>query len=183
MIARTSGIVTLLVLYGLVPAGGPAAAAARPLSSWSVPAAPGVCAGPEMVELRPTQNAPGGRGRMSLTQPGTPFGIAVDSEGRQRYEVAVEITQLRRREGATYIVWAATPELDEVVRLGLLGDDGRIAGEVAWNKFLVFVSEEDEPGTATWAGPILLTGLSPSGRMHTMAGHGPFEDVSCASYY
>lgn len=144
----------------------------------------GVCAAaPEEVRLRPTQNAPGGRGRMVLTPAESAYGIAVDAEGRHRYQVRLEVEQLRRRDGASYVVWAATPELDRFDRLGVLGDGNRVEGEVAWNKFLVFVSEESAPDGERWAGPILLTGLSPSGRMHTMAGHGPFEGVACQDFY
>lgn len=33
-----------------------------------------------------------------------------------------------------------------------------------------------------WAGPVILRGMSRSGRMHTMAGHGPFEQERCAKY-
>lgn len=144
----------------------------------------GACAAaPEEVRLQPTQNAPGGRGRMVLTPAGSAYGIAVDPEGRHRFEVRLEVERLRRREGATYVVWAATPELDRVARLGVLGPENRVEGEVAWNKFLVFVSEESAPDGERWAGPILLTGLSPSGRMHTMAGHGPFEGVACQDFY
>ncbi len=48
---------------------------------------------------------------------------------------------------------------------------------------MVFVSEEATADVQRWQGPILLRGLSPSGRLHTMAGHGPFEDVSCQQVY
>jgi len=134
---------------------------------------------PETVRMRPTQQAPGSRGTMVLMLPNSPYGVTVDSDGRQAYDVRVEIGQLRRRDGLHYVVWAATPELDQFVRLGVLGAENHVSGPVAWNKFLVFVSEEPSADVETWTGPILLTGLSPSGRMHTMAGHGPFEDVSC----
>lgn len=138
---------------------------------------------PESVRLRPTQNAPGSRGSMLLTAPPSPFGITVDAEGHQTQVVVVQVDRLRRRSGATYVVWATTPELDQVTRLGILGDENRVSGPIAWNKFLVFISEEASPDVEHWAGPILLTGLSPSGRMHTMAGHGPFEGVSCSTFY
>jgi hypothetical protein len=116
---------------------------------------------------------------MTLLMRGSPYGVSVEADGRFAYEVTVEIARLRRRGSATYVVWAATSELDQVAKLGVLGEGGRVTGAVSWNKFLVFVSEEASPDGDTWSGPILLTGLSPSGRMHTMAGHGPFEDVDC----
>ena len=152
----------------------PAARALETLSTCGFP--------PEVVRMRPTQQAPGSRASMTLTQPPTPFGIAVDAEGRQVYDVSVQIDQLRRRDGRHYVVWATTPELDQVAKLGVLGDDNHLTGPVTWNKFLVFVTEEMSVDVETWAGPILLTGLSPSGRMHTMAGHGPFEDANCSDF-
>ena len=70
-----------------------------------------------------------------------------------------------------------------MVRIGTLDDTHRIRGEVAWNKFLVVVSLEDEPdAVARWSGPIVLRGLSRSGMMHTMAGHGPYSSEPCATY-
>jgi len=120
---------------------------------------------------------------MTLTPAESAYGISVDTEGRHRFEVRLEIERLRRLPGASYVVWAVTPELDQVARIGALGSESRIEGVIAWNKFLVFVSEETAPDGDRWAGPILLTGLSPSGRMHTMAGHGPFEGVACQDFY
>ena len=138
---------------------------------------------PELVSLRPTQSAPGSRGSMTLTQPTSPFGVTVNPVGNHVYDVTVQVDQLRRRRGAVYVVWAAMPELDEYIQLGALGASNTLTAPLAWNKFMVFVSEEANVEVERWKGPILLTGLSPSGRMHTMAGHGPFEDVSCQQYY
>jgi len=139
--------------------------------------------GPETVPMRPTQSAPGSRGSLTLTQPSSPFGIRVDADGTQAYRISVQVERLRKRPGATYVAWVAKPELDEYVRLGTLGDSNRVEGSVVWNQFLVFVSEEADANAETWAGAIVLTGISPSSRLHTMAGHGPFDDVSCSDFY
>lgn len=37
-------------------------------------------------------------------------------------------------------------------------------------------------GPDMWSGPVVLRGMSRSGMMHTMAGHGPFEQENCAAY-
>lgn len=171
------GILALSYAFGV----GAAPTSPRPAETGREPAAPcGIT--PETVPLRPTQNAPGGRGAMTLVMPESPFGVTVEADGRYVFDVTVEVSSLRRRDGLSYVVWAATPELDQVVRLGLLDDALRVTGRVSWNKFLVFVSEEASPEPERWSGPILLTGLSPSGRMHTMAGHGPFEGVECENF-
>lgn len=138
---------------------------------------------PEVVPLSGTQSAPGSRGSMTLTQPGSPFEITVDEGGFQTFDIEILVDQMRRRRGAVYVVWAAKPELDEWTQLGTLGEDNRLTARVAWNQFLVFVSEEASADVERWQGPIMLTGLSPSGRLHTMAGHGPFEAMNCQLYF
>ncbi len=168
---------TILAACALIMLG----AAAEPDHALAL--TPGCLAGPEVVPMRPTSSAPGSRGTMTLSQPGSPFGITVDAGGHYTYDLAIQVEQLRRRTGSTYVVWAAKPELDEHVRLGELGDGNRLTGKVAWNQFMVFVSEEATSDVERWQGPIVLTGLSPSGRLHTMAGHGPFEGMSCQQYY
>jgi hypothetical protein len=120
---------------------------------------------------------------MTLTQPGSPFEITVDEGGFQTFDIEIQVDQMRKRRGAVYVAWAAKPELDEWVQLGTLGEDNRLSGQVAWNQFLIFVSEEASADVERWQGPIMLTGLSPSGRLHTMAGHGPFEAMNCQLYF
>lgn len=133
-------------------------------------------AAPHRVELDATGNAPGASGWMDLRFAGAPHGVAVTEDGSYRYELAVHVTAVPPvRDGSTLVAWAATPNLDRHVNLGPVGEDGVVEGEVSWNKFLVFVTAEPARDAATWQGPILMTGTSPSGNMHTMAGHGIFE--------
>lgn len=134
---------------------------------------------PKRVELTPTARAPGARGAMEVAMAGSPYGVAVDPDGSYRLRVEVTARGLRSRDGVHHVVWAATPELDRHVRLGTLGPEGRVVGELTWNKFLVFVTAESSPEPESWSREILLSGLSPSGRMHTMAGHGPFSGEPC----
>ncbi|WP_419162860.1 hypothetical protein [Candidatus Palauibacter sp.] len=177
-IRATAVIGAAAVLGAAVVAGETRAAGAL------APPLPDACVfTPEVVPLSGTQSAPGGRGSMTLTQPGSPFEVTVDPGGFQTFDLEIQVDQLRRRRGAVYVVWAAKPELDEYVQLGTLSEDNRLVGQVAWNQFLVFVSEEVTADIERWQGPIVLTGLSPSGRLHTMAGHGPFEAMNCQLYY
>lgn len=130
---------------------------------------------PIRVALAPTAAAPGALAYMELTMAAAPFGVAVSPDGRYVYDVTVGVERLRRRAGETYVVWAATPELDRVRKLGILEESGAVQGRVEYNKFLVFVTAEASADLDRWEGRILLTGLSPSGLMHTMRGHGIFE--------
>ena len=173
------------VALGTLVAGEARAAGPSGVGPW-VDAAPlvgGCLLTPEVVRLSGTQSAPGSRGSMTLTQPGSPFEITVDEGGFQTFDIEIQVEQMRKRRGAFYVAWAAKPELDEWVKLGTLGEDNRLAGRVAWNQFLIFVSEEGSADVERWQGPIMLTGLSPSGRLHTMAGHGPFEAMNCQLYF
>lgn len=130
---------------------------------------------PARVALQPTSHARAASGWMELVMPPSPFGVTVAGDGRTVYDVTVAATSFRRRDGRHYVAWAVTPDLDRVLRLGVLDREGRATGRVAWNKFLVLVTEEAVPDGDRWAGSVLLTGLSPSGLLHTMRGHGIFE--------
>lgn len=134
---------------------------------------------PFTVDLVPTAAANGARGTVGLRFADSPFGVTVTGDGHHAYRAQVETSGLPK--GRALVVWAATPALDEVVRLGVLDDDGRLAAQIALNKFLVFVTAEASPLIERWSGPILLRGISPSGRMHTMAGHGPFQGEPCGN--
>ena len=138
-------------------------------------------AAPHRVELRATGRAPGASGFMDLRFGSGPFGVAVTEDGSYRYRISVRVTSVPPTADGTLVAWAATPELDRHVNLGPVGEDGVVEGEVSWNKFLVFVTSEASAEIDRWQGPILMTGTSPSGNMHTMAGHGIFEQhgVGC----
>lgn len=105
----------------------------------------------------------------------SPYGVTVSSAGHYVFDVAVHVQSLRRRPGVNYVVWATTPDLQQVKKLGILGEDGVVSNQVDWNKFLIFITAEASADVPRWQGPILLTAMSPSGWMHTMRGHGIFE--------
>ena len=150
-----------------------------------VEAVPSACApaGPDpfLVDLVPTAHANGAHGAVTMRFAQSPFGVSVTDDGHHVYHAEVRTSGLAAG-GDALVVWAATPSLDEVKKLGTLSADGTLAGTIAFNKFLVFVTAEASADVARWAGPILLRGISPSGRMHTMAGHGPFQGESCAKW-
>ena len=59
-----------------------------------------------------------------------------------------------------------------------------MSGKVGWNKFLVVITLEadNDPEQSMWVGPIVFRGVSRSGMMHTMVGHGALEQENCAAY-
>ena len=137
------------------------------------------------VDLVPTRVLPGlaradGVARARFAD--SPFAIALTGEGAYATTLDVEIRNLPETQDA-YVVWISTPELDRVTRLGTLSASGRVSGTTDLLKYLVVVSKEPAGSSAErWSGPIVMRGMSRSGFMHTMAGHGPFETEPCASY-
>ncbi len=145
--------------------------------------------GPEYYQfpMVSTRRVPGtgnaaGVGEVAFTQ--SPFGVALAGDGSYDYDFTVRFERLRLPRSGTFVVWATTPELDQVVLAGELTDPVSFSGKVAWNKFLVVVTLEPafDPDATMWTGPIVIRGMSRSGMMHTMAGHGPFEEENCAAY-
>jgi hypothetical protein len=173
---------TLAVLATAVPS----LAFAHVLSGDTIPPGSTACAtfaGPDpfMVRLVPTANANGASGTVDMRFADSPFGVTVTTDGHHAYAAEI-VTRGLRSQGSALVVWTATPSLDQVTRLGALDAEGRLTGVIAYNKFLVFVTAEASADVERWSGPILLRGASPSARMHTMAGHGPFTTESCRSW-
>lgn len=136
--------------------------------------APAIGSEPERVKLAATQRGLGTEGYMTITMAPSPFGVSLSQAGQYLYEVTVQLAA-RPPAGRVYVAWAATPELDQTQKLGVIGESLSVTGQVGWMKFLVFVTAEPSDDGDTWRGPVLLTGISPSGNLHTMAGHGIFE--------
>ncbi len=138
------------------------------------------------IELVSTKRVPGtgaGIGRAVVTFSSSPFGVAVSPAGIYRLDVAVRLDRIKKPKMGVLTAWATRDDLSETVRLGALDDGLRASGAVGWNKFLLVVSLEPngEPSDS-WSGPVVMRGMSRSGMMHTLAGHGPFEQEPCAKY-
>ena len=200
------------------PTASPPLVSAVPEGGWSAFGA-GECGGSRVadddvgpppyyaIDLVSTRRIPGSgeaRGTAAVTFAGSPFGISISAMGGYVQDLAISVDRLKPAKTGAYVVWITTPDLDEVVRAGVLDDEMRASGQVSWNKFLVVITLEDsveesadgsadrsaarssaESGDGTsgiWQGPIVLRGASRSGRMHTMAGHGPFQLEPCIKY-
>lgn len=182
-----TGAIAGVALLGWALGAAPAAAVpAVPVFAACSAAATSPGAPYYAIELVPTGRVPGtrqakGSARMAFAR--SPFGLAVNSDGHYAYDLHVEFSGLSWR-GGDYVVWVATADLSEVRAAGRLDDSRALAASVDWNKFLVVVTLEAEaaPLGAIWEGPIVFRGMSRSGRMHTMAGHGPFQAEACAKY-
>lgn len=162
-------------------------------SAVTAPSATAVCApspGPEYYafELFTTRNIPGtglARGRAEVAVSGSsPFSVSLGPDGSYVYDVDVTLERMKAPGQGRLVAWVTTPEIDEVERLGALDDNLQASGSVRWNKFLVVITlepdDDGEPGM--WTGPVVFRGMSRSGMMHTMVGHGALQQENCAAY-
>ena len=168
--------------FGAGLSAGPEAPSGPPLCI-AEPEPPGYYA----VELVTTKRVPGSglaSGTGHVTFAASPFGVSLAPDGSYLYDVDIELADLKRPGSGTLVAWATTTQVDQIRRLGALDDAFRTHGQVSWNKFLLVVTLEasDDPEAAEWSGPIVMRGMSRSGMMHTMAGHGPFQQENCARY-
>ncbi len=139
------------------------------------------------IELVPTGRVPGTRlssGVAYSTAALSPFfGVALAPTGEYLHNLEIQIEGLKAPRAGAYVAWITDTEISQIVRLGQLDENFRASGQTGWNKFLVVITREPsmEPKSA-WEGPIIMRGMSRSGRMHTLAGHGPFQAEPCAKY-
>ena len=177
-------IVTLLTAVGSF-----AGLAAPPLAA----ALPPVCStadGPEYyaIELVTTKNVPGsgyatGVAEVSVSG-ASPFSVQLTPDGSYAYDVSISLERIRAPAQGTLVAWLTTSDLGHVERVGALDADFQVSGSVGWNQFLVVITLEagDDPTQRIWSGPVVLRGLSRSGMMHTMVGHGALQQENCAAY-
>jgi hypothetical protein len=149
-----------------------------------------VRSGPEYYAfpLVSTKSIPGtgyARGHARVSLPATsPFPISLGADGSYVYEVNVAIENMRPPRDGHLVAWVTTPELDRTARLGTLDENLRAQGSVSWNKYIVVVTLEgdDDTSAEAWAGPVVFRGMSKSGAMHTMVGHGALQQENCVFY-
>ncbi len=181
---------TFVAVLAVGPIADTPRAEAHTGATRSAPTVCGVDADPPIyyaIQLVTTKNVPGTgytRGTADVTFAPAPFGVSVAADGSYRYDLHVSFTGLKAPVRGRYVAWATTSQVDEIVRLGVLDENFTASGTVAWNKFLVVITleEDDDPSATMWSGPIAFRGMSRSGKMHTMIGHGPLQEEKCAAY-
>lgn len=139
------------------------------------------------IDLVTTKNIPGtgqAKGKAVMKFDGSPFGISVTKDGFYRHRLDIQLENIKNPKDGRFVAWVTTPSLDQTKLIGSLDQEYLVSGEVSWNKYIVVITlEESTPENGQiWQGPIAFRGMSRSGLMHTMAGHGPFEQEPCAKY-
>ena len=179
----------MIAILAVLTLGAPFAApdrAAVPAAALEVcaPAGPAYYA----FELHTTRNIPGtglAKGVVEVQLPATsPFSVQLGDDGSYVYELELSIDRMRAPRQGRLVAWVTTPEIDRIERMGALDENLRAGGRVTWNKFIVVVTlePEDDPAAETWSGPVVFRGMSRSGMMHTMVGHGALQQENCAAY-
>ncbi len=129
--------------------------------------------------LRATARGGRAQGGGRLILPRSPFGIAVSADGHLIYDLQLQLASLPPLPaGAAYVAWIMTPDLSQSERLGVVESGNselfRISG---MNKFLVAVTLEPFADSRARSGPVIMRGVSPSGRLESFLSHELFSDV------
>ncbi len=138
------------------------------------------------LELVPAPDFMRFSGYAELRPAASPFSAPVTRSGVHRYDVVLHIDSLPdpRTLGdyQTYVVWAAPPNLNPFVKLGSINrarTQNVQVGEVAFNRFTLFVSAEPNADVTRPSGPFVLRGFSPSMRLgvaHVIAAQAPANE-------
>jgi hypothetical protein len=167
-------------------------------AAWVTPAlnsapTPGLCAFQNaaadyyQIKLVGTKKVTGARmakGMGDVTFASSPFGVALSAIGTYVLNLDLQMQNVTLEEGKSLVAWVSTPQIDQIKLLGRFDEDLKVFGSTDWNKFLVVITLEpaNSPLGATWTGPVVARGMSRSGLMHTLAGHGPYQTEPCAVY-
>ena len=135
-----------------------------------------------------TKNVPGtgrGNGTVEVTfVEQSPFGVSITENGSYEYQLDISLNRINIKGGGNLVAWVTTRDLSEIERLGVLNENQNIQGIVDWNKYLVVITLEQDAAESAprWRGPIVMRGMSRSGMMHTMVGHGVLQEENCFAY-
>ena len=138
----------------------------------------------KLVGTRKVQGARQAKGIGSVTFAMSPFGVALSETGTYVVNLDLEMSNVTLDPDMSLAAWVTTPQIDQIAPIGHFDAEFKLSGSTGWNKFLIVITLEPKgkPLGSTWTGPIVARGMSRSGLMHTMAGHGPFETEPCAVY-
>jgi FtsP/CotA-like multicopper oxidase with cupredoxin domain len=118
------------------------------------------------IELVPAPGVAGVSGRVELAIRPGPFTVAVTADGHSRFIPVVFLTGLPAtgRGGGTYVAWAATPQMDSLIKLGEV-KNGRVElRAIELDRFNFLISSERSARVREPHGRMILRGQSPSTR-------------------
>jgi FtsP/CotA-like multicopper oxidase with cupredoxin domain len=121
------------------------------------------------IDLWSTTRGGDAAGVVELRRPWSPFGVTVTADGRHRHQLIAWIDRLpdpaQLGPYTAYVAWATPLSLDPVIRLGEVRNGRNELGEIALNKYLLWVTAEASADVTRRQGPLVVRGRSPSARM------------------
>src|SRR5687768_8213530 len=130
---------------------------------------PGVSSVLNCMTLVAVPELPGATGIIHLRPVPTPFGVAVQPDGRPRYRLVATIAGLPdpRTLGnfSAYVAWAYTVALDSAVKLGTVTNGAVSLGELSYVQFRILITAERSANVAERGRRLVLRGTSPSARL------------------
>ena len=130
----------------------------------------------EIVDLQPTGRIALAGGTIELKPVMSPFGLAVTAQGQPIFDATVVVKNLPEPgslgDYQSFVVWLASPSLDQMMSLGAITNDKAITARVDFIKMMYIVSAEPKANVngQKFSGPIVLVGRSASARVQNMAG-------------
>ena len=141
-----------------------------------------VVLGPFDIQLQSTPRTPSARGTARLVFADSPFGVAVTADGHASYDVQLTLSGLPDPStlGAykAYVAWGVTTDLKQWRRLGAVTNGSSTVGRVEFNKFMLVIAAEPDSLVEKHAGPVALSGTSPSSFLQMFLTHPMFRGVA-----
>ena len=130
---------------------------------------PGASAVLNCMTMIPTPDVAAAGGVVHLRPIPTPFGVAVQADGRPRHRLVATFSGLPAPASlgdyTVYIAWAYTVSLDSAVKLGVVKNGIVDLGELSYPQFRILVSAERSPDARERSRKLVLRGTSPSTRL------------------
>jgi suppressor of ftsI len=121
------------------------------------------------IELIAAPRITGVSGRVELLMRLGPFAVDVTASGQLRYSPVISLEGLPIPASlgpySTYVVWAATPLMDVVIRLGEVKNGRAELPTITLDKFIILVTAEASATGTSPTGRYVLRGASPSTRL------------------
>jgi len=141
-----------------------------------------VVLGPYDIQLHNTPRTPNAQGTARLVFAESPFGVAVTSDGHASYDVQLTLSGLPEPStlGAykAYVAWGVTTDLKQWRRLGTVANGSSTVGRVEFNKFMLVIAAESDSLVEKHAGPVAMSGTSPSSFLQMFFTHPMFRGVA-----
>ena len=121
------------------------------------------------IELVPAPGIAGVSGRVELGHIPGPFTVAIDADGRLRYQLTLSVAGLPPPASLgkyrTYVAWVTPPTMDSPVRQGMVANGRTRLGVVTLEKFTFLVTAEPDGRVTVPSGRVVLRGQSPATRL------------------